>query len=149
MKSKLEDKASVFMDSFYKEKGAISIIPHPDRKFDDWDKVVKFPNITYKIEEKARIGDYNDILVEVLEDLKTGDLGWIYQTKADIIIYVVYQKEGDEKPKRIYKIIVTRIKEYLIDHARELFQNSNVAPLGYGLTLNIFMPLEIGKQIYP
>ena len=145
----LEAKASEFIDKFYKERGAYSIEMAPNRKFDDWDKIVKFKTITYKIEEKARVGVYGDILIEIMEDVTTGDLGWFYQTKADKIIYIIYQKEEDELPFRVYAIDIPIAKKYFSEHIKGLIRGANISPKGYGLTLSIFLPLTIGKQIYP
>lgn len=144
----LDKKASPFLDNLYIRLGGQIIQRAPDYKFDDWDKVVKFTHITYKIEEKARIGTYEDVLIEIMEDVKTGDLGWFYQTKADRLIYCLFYTEEDAEPYVVYAFKIEVLKNYLFEHAKELFRCSNISPKGYGLTLNVFLPLNIGIKIY-
>lgn len=149
MKFDLEKKASVFLNMFYEKLGGEIIKDAPKQVFDDWDKIVKFEHITYKIEEKARIGLWDDLLVELIEDLKTGDLGWFYQTKADKIIYSFFETEESPEPKVIYALSVIDMKQYVFSNMKELIMESRLSPKGYGLTLNVFIPLELAKQIYP
>ncbi len=144
----LDKRADPFLDNLYKKLGGEITARHPDSKFDDWDKIVKFPSITYKIEEKARIGDYDDVLVEIIEDVKTGDLGWFYQTKADRLIYCLFESEESLEPYVVYVFDIQKLKNYYFEHAKELFRQSNISDKGYGLTLNIFLPLDLGKKIY-
>jgi len=145
----LEEKASAFLDMLYCNLGGEVIKDAPKRKFDDWDKIVRFEQITYKIEEKARIGLWDDLLVELIEDLRTGDLGWFYQTKADKIIYCFYESKEAEKPKAVYAFSVEKMRSFVFEHAKDLIRKSNISSKGYGLTLNIFIPLTIAKKIYP
>ena len=145
----LEKKASAFLDMLYCSLGGEIVKDAPKRKFDDWDKVVKFENITYKIEEKARVGIWGDLLVELIEDLKSCDPGWFYQTKADKVIYCFYESEKAEEPKSVYALSVEKMRNFVFEHAKELIRKSNISPKGYGLTLNIFIPLNIAKKIYP
>jgi len=145
----LEKKASAFLDMLYCSLGGEIIKDAPKRKFDDWDKVVKFENITYKIEEKTRVGLWEDLLVELIEDLKTGDLGWFYQTKADKIIYCFYESEKAKEPESIYALSVEKMRNFVFEHTKKLIRKSNISSKGYGLTLNIFIPLTIAKKIYP
>lgn len=149
IKFDLEKKASSFLDMLYCKLGGEVIKDAPKRVFDDWDKIVKFENITYKIEEKARIGIWNDLLIELIEDLKTGDLGWFYQTKADKIIYSFFESEEAEEPTTIYVLSVEKMKNFIFENIKELIKKSKVSSKGYGLTLNIFIPLNIAKKIYP
>jgi hypothetical protein len=144
----LEKKARKFLTEFYKEKGAYEIIEAPYQPFDDWDRTVKFKNITYKIEEKARIGIWDDILIELLEDVTTGDLGWYYQTKADKLIYCMFLDRDKEIPSRVYSIALLDIKKYISENS-SVFEHPKLSYKGYGLTLNIFVPLDIAQQIYP
>ena len=146
----LDKKASLFLDELYKQKGFEVIGKAPDMKFDDYDKIIKFKDlITYKVEEKARNGNYGDVLIEIMEDLKSGDLGWIYQTKAERLIYCIYSDKADEKPQEVYVFKVEELKNYLFENAKELFNKANISDKGYGLTLNVFLPKELGKRIYP
>ena len=144
----LDKRADPFLNNLYKKLGGEIVSVHPDNKFDDWDKIVKFPNITYKIEEKARIGTYEDVLIEILEDIKTGDLGWFYQTKADRLIYCLFENKDSLEPYVVYAFKIEVLKNYYFENAKELFRTSNLSPKGYGLTLNVFLPLELGQKIF-
>ena len=149
MMNNFDVKASLFLNQLYYDLGAKKITSAPQRKFDDWDKIVEFENITYKIEEKARTGIWEDLLIEIVEDLKTGDLGWFYQTKADKIVYAFYEDEKQEKPHSVYALSVEKMKNYFFENSKNLIRKSNISPRGYGLTLNIFLPLNLAIKIYP
>jgi len=40
-----------------------------------------------KVEEKTRLESYSDILVEEIQDTKSGSIGWLYYCDADYLIY--------------------------------------------------------------
>src|SRR3990167_10587470 len=105
----LDKKADPFLDRLYNKLGGQIIKRAPNYKFDDWDKILKFKNITYKIEEKARIGTYEDVLIEIIEDLKTGDLGWFYQTKAERLIYCLFENKKSQEPYVVYKFAIEKL----------------------------------------
>jgi hypothetical protein len=139
----LDKESSDFLDELYKSYGGIVIEYAPKRVFDDWDKRVQFGSKTISIEEKTRARDYGDILVELVEDLKTLDPGWIYQTKADRLVYCVLE------PRLVYALPMGKLKDYVFDNIRVLLRNCNISDQGYGKTLNIFVPTNLGKLIYP
>jgi hypothetical protein len=142
-----DKNTNAVMGMYYEYLGYEIIQEAPARVFDDWDRILKVKGELVKVEEKARRGEYDDVLVELIEDLKTGDLGWIYQTKADKLIYSFFDNKG-KNPNKIYMFDMETIKNYLFNNIKELIHNSNISPKGYGLTLNVFLPLKLGKLIY-
>ncbi len=147
-KSDLEKKTSVFLDMFYVSLGGEIVKEAPPVVFDDWDKVVKFAHITYKIEEKSFNTIWDGLLVELVEDLTTGDLGWYYQTKADKIIYSFFENETKQEPSTIYVLAVPEMKKYVMENIKQLISKAKISDKGYGKTLFVVIPLEVGKRIY-
>ena len=45
------------------------------------------------VEEKFRYNDYNDFLIEILQDVISFNPGWYYKTKAKRIFYWVEKKK--------------------------------------------------------
>ena len=148
-KSELEKKSESFLQIYMTAKDA-TITMHPDRQFDDWDMKVSYPDgVTNFVEIKSFPHPWNDLLVEIIEDIDRGDPGWWYQTKADTLAYVFYNNEIDEVPESIYTITTTKVKSYIAENAEELFRLSKISRKGYGITLFIYLPLDLATKIYP
>jgi len=144
----LDKKASPFLDMLYTSRGGEVIKEAPNMKFDDWDKLVKFEYLTYKIEEKSFNSLWDGLLVELIEDLKTGDLGWFYQTRADKIIYAFFINEEAKIPHSVYEVSVPTMRNYVNENIKELIKKAKICDKGYGTTLFVVIPLEIGNRIY-
>jgi hypothetical protein len=103
----------------------------------DWDVELEvFVGQCLKIDEKARIGDYGDCLVEIIQDMKTGKLGWLFGDK-DYIFYGSWDNPEDTYPSSLYSIKSSLLKKYIC----ELSGNPmiRISKKGWGNTWNIVL----------
>lgn len=130
------EKRKVF-DDFYQQKGwNFRRITGKENK--NYDCVIYLNNRWYKIEEKYRSKDYNDCLIETIQDIKTNSSGWLYYCKADYIFYGVGTK--------IYCLDLPKLKNF-VNKYKDKF-NKKISKKGWGETENIvidWIVLEINK----
>ena len=104
-----------------------------DVKTNDYDVIVKDrAGKLYKVDEKARQRDYDDLLVEVMQCLRAGRIGWLYKP-IDMIFYASWT-EPEGAPSSAYLVDLSRLKEFVIENYEELPEFFSTK--GYGLTLN-------------
>jgi len=93
-----------------------------------------------KIEEKIRGGAYNDLLIEWVQDLETFAPGWMHETKCDHIHYVFTLNQ------EITKVIRLNYESFRDWYLKYLASNNHgsyiISPRGWGLTLNLLIPLK-------
>lgn len=95
-----------------------------------------------RIEEKFRYANYNDFLIEIIQDILTENMGWYYTTKCDYLFYIVCDKE-------LYSVKWELFKEWFFNNWKYLQMESIIAPGGYGLTINIAISwFIIPKELY-
>lgn len=108
-----------------------------------YDCVILWEGEWIKIEEKYRSSDFNDLLVELIQDTETNDPGWIVYSEADYLIYGVSQK--------FFIVDLPRLREFVKKHGSKF--NQIVSEKGWGRTVNIAIPLytifdnKLGKKI--
>lgn len=95
------------------------------------------------VEEKARIGEFSDILVELIQDIESNNPGWFFTTGCD---YLHYAFTRDRNLTRVLRIKYPEFKNWLITrywkekalgrHGKYLTSSK-----GYGLTLNLKVPI--------
>ena len=88
---------------------------------------------------------WDDILVEIMQDMKTHNLGWIYGCGADRLYYVICQGEiNNENVSYYYDIDMPKFKEWLFGWLKTEKRPQHIKSLnGYGITDNIAVPLDI------
>ena len=129
-----ENKTQKIFDDFYIKKGyQVKRIQGTANK--DYDCEVQIDGKWYKIEEKFRSLDYNDCLVELVQDTETNSPGWIDYCKADYILYGV----GD----KIYCIDLPQLKDFVAKHKDKF--NKKISKKGWGRTENLVIPWYIIK----
>ena len=126
-----------FFLPFYQQKNWQLVEDNIDsNQKNDWDVKLEIKAGIYRtIDEKARKKDYNDCLVEIMQDMETGGLGWFYG-KKDWILYGSW-KEETIYPSSLYLISSERLKKYILS-IRGII-STNVAPDGWGITWNIIL----------
>ena len=85
-----------------------------------------------KVEEKFRTVDYGDFLIEIIQDVASGNEGWYYKTKADNIAYWA-------TTKILYFVKWEKFKYWFINKYKiedDLFRVQK-SIIGYGLTINV------------
>jgi hypothetical protein len=124
--SRLKQK---FFDAYYKKKG------WPYRRIQGsenrrYNCLVEINGKKWKFEEKSRTADYDDFLVEIKQDIKTGDPGWLYYCEADYILY--------STPKSFYAIRLSRLREFVKKNGANY--PIKISKKGWGETMNIAIP---------
>jgi hypothetical protein len=93
------------------------------------------------VEEKIRSQKRNDIAIEIIQDMVSFSPGWLYTTKA---IYIHYVMCTDGEAVELYKIDWERFKNWFLSNycIQYLQGNYIVSPKGWGVTLNILVPIS-------
>ena len=142
---KMEKDTRYIFNNFYRKYNFVC-----QRTFgkenEKYDCLVKIKNKWWKVEEKMRQAiyrNYQDFLIETIQDTETNSQGWLYKTQAEIILYAF----DDET---IYTLITSKLRE-LID--KEHF-DIVVSKKGWGNTENLKIPFQtifdnnVGKLSY-
>jgi len=137
-----EKKQRVFFDDYYKKKGweCRRISGKENKKYDC---LVLVGKRWIKIQEKARSGEYDDFLVELVQDLGTGDRGWLYTCQADWILY--------KTPNNLFAIDKKRLDVYMKRCGPDC--ELIISNKGWGRTVNAVLSWEeiikekIGRRI--
>ena len=88
------------------------------------------------IDEKALRNDYGNFIVEIIQDLNTGHLGWIYKPK-NLYFYGSWRNPIDEEPSSLYSVDAELLKQFLAVNWKVLFNGGKVkiSEKGWGTTL--------------
>lgn len=127
-----KDKHLNFFLPYYKENG-FEIIKDCVGLNWPYDMEVKKDDKIIRIDEKARQKEYDDFLVEVLQCLKTGKIGWLYKPK-DIYFYASWIDLESPEPNSAYWINSHRLIDFVVENFDDL--ESAISEKGYGLTYN-------------
>lgn len=130
-------KHQEFFLPYYKSRGWEIIDDNiVSNRTTSWDVRVKNDIGVITIDEKARTGVWNDLLVEVLQDVETGNLGWVYKFK-DYYLYGMW--EDEIKPEKLYWIDANKLKEFVGENFMKFLDNNeyNISEKGWGKTFFI------------
>ena len=139
-----EERMNVYMERLYRLCG-YGIIWNGDQKKD----------VTLIIDGKKQLVEHkyrrftkriwNDILVEIMQDMVSHNLGWIYICGADCLHYVVCQgEENNEYVSYYYDIDMSKFKAWFFNWLKiEQYPKYRTSLAGYGVTLNIAVPLDV------
>jgi len=125
-----------FFLSYYQEK---NWIVHKDNIAGsypiDWDVELEiFAGRYVLVDEKARQGEFDDCLVEIIQDMRTGKTGWIFGEK-DWILYGSWEDIENEYPTSLYLIKSKELKEYI--NSLNGFIKTCISKKGWGNTWNL------------
>jgi len=133
---------------FYKEKNWLLVEDNIDSDHkNDWDvKLEIFAGQFIKVDEKVIRGEYNDLLVEIMQDMVTGNLGWFYSEK-DWILYGSWDDLDEVYPHSLFLVKSKALKDYIL--GLEDFIKTCISKKGWGNTWNIvlYWPELIEKGI--
>ena len=104
-----------------------------DTKTNDYDVIVEIEGKRYSIDEKARNQDYGDLLVEVMQCLRSGKIGWLYK-HIDYIFYASWKDANLTDPSSAYIVKMPNLRDFVIENYEELPEV--FSSKGYGLTFN-------------
>ena len=121
---------------FYQEKNWQLIEDNINSgKKNDWDvKLETFVGQYATIDEKAREGEFNDLLVEIIQDMKTGSPGWLF-SKKDYILYGSWQDIESIYPSSLYLVKSEELKDYICE--LDGFIKTCISKKGWGTTWNL------------
>ena len=101
----------------------------------DWDvKLETFVGQFITIDEKARMGEFDDLLVEMIQDVKTESLGWFF-SKKDWILYGSWKDIESVYPSSLYLIKSEELKNYIC--GLDGFIKTCISKKGWGTTWNL------------
>ena len=137
-----ENRMNTYMEQYYTSKNWEYNWGESDKTRD---VELKLGDRTWSAELKYRTVDYQDIIIELIQDVTTNDPGWYYHCEADQLHYIV---SSNNKPQYFWNITWSKFKdwftEYLTEHKRGTYI---MAPGGYGLSLNIAInPEQLDKE---
>lgn len=106
-------------------------------------------------EEKYRIGTYEDVLIEIIQDMRGlgGEiqkaLGWFY-TEHMIYFHYFMGCETGKGPRTLHRFNWSKLKPWIWKRLEEKrFHKFQTSIKGYGLTLNYVIPIkEIPKKYF-
>lgn len=124
-----------FMDADYRRRGHTILSREGTREYDAI--LLLKGRREERIEEKFRDTDYGDLLIEIVQDVCTGDLGWFYHTRCDFLHYAICPRW--QQLAYYWRLDWALFKEWFCDtHLTDRrFPKAQTSVLGYGLTLNI------------
>ena len=146
---KFEDTIGIWLDAFYKKRGATKVVRIEGPANKDYDKLVTRPDRIWKVEEKARSWIWNDLLVEIIQDTATDAPGWIYTSRCDVIVYAMARGLQAVKPEKVWVIKFNPLKEFVLKHLDKF--PDRISDKGWGTTLNKCIPwytIEANKLGY-
>ena len=138
-----EKRMNVYMERLYNLCG-YGIIWNGDRQKD----------VTLIIDGKKQLVEHKyryfpktiwtDILVEIMQDMASHNLGWLYVCGADSLHYVICQgEENNEYVSYYYDIDMRKFKAWLFEWLKtERYPKYRTSLKGYGITLNLAVPLD-------
>lgn len=135
------DKHISFFLPYYKEKNWQVLADNIDGNTPiDWDvKLEVFAGEYRLVDEKARIGEFNDCLIELIQDLSSGKQGWYYG-KKDEVLYGSWAKKEDKNPSSLYLIKMKELHDYI--ESLDGFTKTLITKKGWGNTWNIVISWE-------
>ena len=108
-----------------------------------WDVVLKINGNHLKIDEKARHKDYGDFLIEIVQDLRTGNKGWLFKEKD----YYFYASWGNNlEPESFYSVNSKLLQDFIIQNWFDILPKLELSVKGWGVTL--FAKLDWQDLIY-
>lgn len=126
----------------YYEKMGWSVIDDSTKrneKDEGWDVKLKLPDERIVlVDEKALRKEWNNCLVELIQDLKTKSWGWFFYGEKDWVLYGswnVIEKTSEKEPNSLYLINMPKLRDYVCSLERII--RTVISHKGWGITWNI------------
>jgi len=126
-------KHKEFFLPYYQENGWV-LLQDNLGKNTDWDVKIFKDGHDYTIDEKARRKEYNDFLVEIVQDLNSGSKGWLFK-KKDYYFYASWTNAEDKEPTSFYVVDALRLRDFVIGNWKDLIPKMEISEKGWGTTL--------------
>jgi hypothetical protein len=108
----------------------------------------------FGIEEKYLFTDrdYDQLIVEIMQDAATGDLGWLYHCKARWLNWIYCPSTRRDAPRSFFLIEWQPFRKRVLNLLKSSkWTRMNIVTLHYGTTLNFpvkWKPLLADKIAY-
>ena len=135
-----KDTHEQFFLPFYKEMGWQVLADNVGTNT-PWDVKLMIDGKERTIDQKALKTEKSAFVLEIIQDLKTGSLSWLYKDKDEYMYASWKSKEefytGNQKPLSLYRVSHGRLKKLLNAHWKEIVELGRfyVALKGIGATL--------------
>ncbi len=109
------------------------------------DVTLYFNNQKYLVEHKFRKVVYPDILVEIIQDIRSNNSGWLYECGAEKLHYIICQRYEEAMQPIYFHIIKFELfKNWFFKwlEAEKHPEYRTCKDKGYGITLNIAVPID-------
>ena len=129
-----EGNMQIELDKVYIKLGYEPVRDNPNKQYDLY---LRINNRLYKTEEKIRqISSYDDFLIEIVQDLVSGDPGWFATTGCDYLSYVLCKNDVIQL---VYFVQWQRFKDWFISTYLPAHKKGDYvySGRGYGATINI------------
>tara|TARA_Y100000296_G_C5048242_1_gene193452 strand:+ start:25 stop:537 length:513 start_codon:yes stop_codon:yes gene_type:complete len=109
-----------------------------------------YKNVAISVEHKYRKVEYNDILVEILQDMVSfytspeKAKGWLYECEADSLFYIICKEVEDIiRPVYFYDIQFKLFRNWLFNWLKINKGIYRTSVGGWGVTLNVAIPINV------
>jgi len=101
---------------------------------------LKLDDVT--VEEKFLFSgkEYDNVLIELIQDANDGSLGWFYHMKADVLAWYYCPADHVSQPISCYWIDTNLLKDkvlFLLKSKPNHYLNMQICNLHYGITFNM------------
>lgn len=137
-----ETEGQTLLDAFYRARGYVVDRSVAGREFD---LALERDGTHFLVEEKIRSAAYSDVLLELIQDVPSGNRGWFYTEEFDYLVYAVVSGRA---LRRVTIIDWPRFRKWLgrvyFDRLREQRRRPSlrVSLEGYGVTVNMVVPMD-------
>ena len=133
-----------FFLPFYKEKGWRVMQDNVGRDSAPWDVKLEIDGQIKTVDEKALRKEYGTFIAEILQDIVTGHLGWIYKPK-DLYLYSSW---SNDKLSSLYQVNAPLLNEFLGVNWKKLFNEGKIKVSERGWGITVFAVIEWQDLLY-
>lgn len=135
-----EKEAQKYFNTWYENKGW-TYTRIEGKENESGDVRVSKNGKEFLIEEKSERIVTNNMCVELIQDVDSVNLGWMFKTKADYINYIQCDGEDITKVKHHHMIHMEKLTTHLFHDGNSV--RINETDKGFGRTINCLIPWSI------
>ena len=140
----LEKVGSKFCDTIlypYMGWDVVERIRDKNRQETMGDVIISYNENHYCIDEKTASYCHADMVIELIQDLETFNIGWFFKLKkCDGIIYIYFNKEREIEI--VYSVKFQQLKQYIFKITKKEKVHTGITNKNFGCTLNIYYPWQ-------
>src|SRR3990167_4509216 len=114
-----------FFLPYYNSKGW-KVLEDNLGKNTDWDIKLQIDGKDYLVDEKARQKEYGDFIAEIVQDLETGNKGWVFK-KKDFYFYASWKEPLSKEPSSFYCISSPKLQRFILDNWQKLLSSMEIS----------------------